>query len=336
MDRRTLLLAAGTLLSAGCSGVPDGAPSTPTETPAPTDAPRPTTTDTATPARSPSSEPTETPTPVDYTGRLRERLSAAGVETDYLAVEGKWAILDHYIEENTVDAAGSAIASVGTEFAAVAGMGWEVDGLDGTILDGDDHELATYRIKTVWARQFNAGSIDSRTYVRKIDDTMSVEAGEFEPLPSTEVPPDSRIRMGALDAEPDDPGVSLLVEFHHATKPAVDPDPDDGSNYPAPDGQKLLVVPLRIRHVGGLGIYLDPSLFDFVADDGTRYAYSALDGTPNPLTLVHLEDDDDTEGWTLFQVPEDVKAGNLEIDPSAYDRTVACEFARNNDLEIPI
>ena len=203
-----------------------------------------------------------------------------------------------------------------------------------SFLDRDDDEIATYEIKSVWALQFHEELIDSDTYVRKIEDTMDVDAEKFGPM--TPSSPPAELRLGGRDAEPDPSATSLLVEFNHATTWAVDPTPSDGSHYSAPYGFKFVVVQVRIHHTDGLEIYFDPLLLELVTEDGDHVQYSELEDYSNPLRGEHLEEGDTVEGWTLYRVPKDATRGDLEIDQSVYQGDVACDFERNYNLGVAI
>lgn len=114
----------------------------------------------------------------DYTRQFRGYLQGQ-VDVDYLGTEGNRAVLDHYSDEATPGAIGNSMGQVAVTFSRVVDSGWEVSGLDGTVLNEQGEVIATYRIESNWVSQYNEGTIDSDTLVRKMTETLDIEPGRI-------------------------------------------------------------------------------------------------------------------------------------------------------------
>lgn len=149
--------------------------------------------------------------------------------------------------------------------------------------------------------------------------------------PSADV---SDVSVTAEDASPQDATTFVQVEWNSRAQSAVDPDPDDMSIYNANEGQKFVVVRMRITNTGDEAIELRPQLFR-LSSDGVEYEYQALFGSGNSLSGVTVNPDGTHSAWTAFSVPEDLTEARLIVNQEAYfQQNVSVSFI--NDPDMPI
>lgn len=144
----------------------------------------------------------------------------------------------------------------------------------------------------------------------------------------------SNVTVTAEDSFPQDASTSLQVEWNSRAQSAVDPDPDDMSIYNSNEGQKFVVIRVRITNTGDEAIELTPRLFRLTSD-GVEYEYQALFGSGNSLSGVTVNPDGTHSAWTAFSVPEDQTESRLIVNQEAYVRkNVSVSFTHNADMPI--
>jgi hypothetical protein len=149
--------------------------------------------------------------------------------------------------------------------------------------------------------------------------------------PGSKVPD---VSMSATDANPDQSTIHLDVTWNARAQRAVDPNPDDISKFPANDGQKFLVVRMRIRNTGSSDVELDPRLFR-LQSNGVKYDYQGLFGSGNGLVGVTLTPDAEYTAWTSFTIPNESTSATLIVDQEAYfQKNASVEFT--HDPQLPI
>jgi hypothetical protein len=126
----------------------------------------------------------------------------------------------------------------------------------------------------------------------------------------------------------------LDIEWNSRAQSAVDPDPDDISIYNSNEGQKFVVVRMKIQNTGSEPVELTPQAF-ILRSDGVEYSYQGLFGSGNSLSDVTLNSGGEYSGWVVFSVPEDMTDAELITDQDAYfQQTVSTNFNRNSGMAI--
>jgi|GEM_PF-3428104 len=144
----------------------------------------------------------------------------------------------------------------------------------------------------------------------------------------------SNVTMTAEDESPQDASTSLQVEWNSRAQSAVDPDPDDISIYNPNEGQKFVVVRLRITNTGDEPLDLTPRLFR-LASSGVEYSYQGLVGSGNSLSGVTLNPDGTHSAWIAFSVPEDLTEARLIVNQEVYfQKNISVSFTHNTDMPI--
>jgi len=144
----------------------------------------------------------------------------------------------------------------------------------------------------------------------------------------------SNVTVTTEDASPQDASTSLQVEWNSRAQSAVDPNPDDISTYNSNEGQKFVVVRVKITNTGEEAIELTPRLFRLTSG-GVEYEYQALFGSGNSLSSVTVNPDATHSAWAAFSVPEDQTEARLIVNQDAYvQKNVSVSFAHNPDMPI--
>lgn len=144
----------------------------------------------------------------------------------------------------------------------------------------------------------------------------------------------SDVSVTAVDASPADASRALSVEWNARAQSSVDPDPDDMSVYNANEGQKFVVIRMRITNEGSNSIELTPRLFR-LRSAGVEYEYQALFGSGNSLSGVTLNPGGSYSAWTAFSVPEDLTDTELIVHQDAlFGENVSVTFTHNRDMPI--
>jgi len=155
--------------------------------------------------------------------------------------------------------------------------------------------------------------------------------GGTEAMPGDDVPD---VSMTAESVSPADASTSLQVTWNARAQSAVDPDPDDLSIYNSNEGQKYLVVRMRITNAGSESLDLSPSLFRVESED-VEYEYQPLFGSGNSLSGVTLNPGSSYSGWTAFSVPEDTTEARLFVYQDAYfQKNVSVSFSHDPEMAI--
>jgi hypothetical protein len=163
MRRRTLLAVLGSGLLAGCNS-----PSEPTESP--TTAER---TATPTATESPTATPTSTPEP-NYAQRFRSKVES---QVSVLSLEtGEAVDLAYTSTAATREEVVTEMAYVAGYYAEVVGDGWAVSALRATPTRSDGVVIGEWRVESAWAESFVAGDLSDEAYLRRVLDTLTVEA----------------------------------------------------------------------------------------------------------------------------------------------------------------
>ncbi|MFC5368411.1 hypothetical protein [Salinirubrum litoreum] len=167
MRRRTLLAVLGSGLLAGCTSQSD-----PSETPAPTEQ-----SETADPATdtATATETTQTTTSgpnyaQSFRSRVQSRVSVLSLETADVAE------LAYTSTAATREEVVTEMAYVAGYFAEVVGDGWSVTTLRATPTRSDGVVIGEWRAESAWAESFVAGDLSDEEYVRRVLDTLTVEA----------------------------------------------------------------------------------------------------------------------------------------------------------------
>lgn len=144
----------------------------------------------------------------------------------------------------------------------------------------------------------------------------------------------SNVTVSAGDTSPQDPSTSLQVEWNSRAQSAVDPDPDDVSIYNPNDGEKFVVVRMRVTNTGDESLELTPRLFR-LASGGVEYEYQALFGSGNSLSGVTVNPGGSHSAWTAFSVPEEMTEAQLIVNQEAYfQQNVSVSFNHNQGMPI--
>jgi hypothetical protein len=146
----------------------------------------------------------------------------------------------------------------------------------------------------------------------------------------------SDVSVTAESVSPSDARTALSVTWNSRAQTAVDPDTSDMSIYRSNDGEKYLVVRMKITNTGSSEIELTPSLFEFQTN-GVRYEYQALFGSGQGLSGATLTPGASYSGWTVFSVPSKATKGSVLVNQEAYyNGNVSVEFSRDQSMPINI
>lgn len=162
-SRRSVLQAAGTVLTVGLAGCGSSAdqPTTTDEVTAAADDP--TTTSRAT-----------TTTDSSYRERFRTFLESTVESVESLAVDEatQTVSLKYVTTKSKYDAIGAQIGSIAGGFFRQVANGWQVTRLDATLLDPEGIPRATWHAKTKWFREYQNGEIESEDLSLRILETL--------------------------------------------------------------------------------------------------------------------------------------------------------------------
>lgn len=127
---------------------------------------------------------------------------------------------------------------------------------------------------------------------------------------------------------------SLEVTWNARAQSAVDPDTGDYSTYQSNDGEKYLVVRMKISNTGDSGVDLTPRAFR-VESDGVVYDSQTLFGSGNSLSDVTLTPGGTYSGWVAFSIPEDTSTGTLQVDQEAYyNQRIKVSFTHATEMSV--
>jgi hypothetical protein len=144
----------------------------------------------------------------------------------------------------------------------------------------------------------------------------------------------SNVSVTTKNANPADSSTTLSVEWNSRAQSAVDPDPDDLSTYSSNDGQKFVVIRVRVTNEGGESAELTPRMFR-LQSSGVEYEYQALFGSGNSLSDVTVNPGGTHSAWAAFSVPEDLTEARLIIYQGAFFRqNVSVSFTHNEQMPI--
>jgi hypothetical protein len=154
-----------------------------------------------------------------------------------------------------------------------------------------------------------------------------------EELPGSDV---SDISVTAVDSAESEAASELEVEWNSRAQSAVDPDPEDFTEYNSNEGQKYVVVRMNIRNPGSEPVELTQRAFS-LRSDGVEYDYQGLFGSGNSISQVTLNPGGEYSGWVAFSVPQGMTNAELITNQDAYfDQTVSTRFEYNSDMEINV
>jgi hypothetical protein len=160
---------------------------------------------------------------------------------------------------------------------------------------------------------------------------LSAASGGGAAVPGADV---SNVSVTAEDASAPESSTALEVEWNSRAQSAVDPDPDDMSTYNANEGQKYVVVRMRIANAGNEEIELTPRLFR-IRSAGVEYDQAGLFGSGNTFSGVTVSPGASYSAWTVYSVPEDTSEAQLVVYRDAYfDKNVSVSFDRNRRMPI--
>lgn len=325
MNRRTYLIVLASAV-AGCGGSKAGStPSDATEVAATTQA----------------STPEATGTPTDYLQSFHQRLNSRDVDIDYLGKDGVRTRLDYFVETASTAAVEKSLLKVAQAFEPPVANGWSVEGLDATVVKaGSGQTFASYRIESLWTKQYNEGTIGMGTYSGKILDTLTVSVPDPStpsptPSPTPEPEPSTTdFDLDAVDAVPSSPDNTIHVEYNHETRQQVDVNPDDGESHSAPSGNQFLAVQVRVINEGSVPFWFYPAAIDFRETDGTEHGYRKFKNVKYPLQGQKLKAGEDVIGGIPYRIDEKISEGELFFDESPYTLSVQCTFERNPNLVV--
>lgn len=144
----------------------------------------------------------------------------------------------------------------------------------------------------------------------------------------------SNVSVTAEDANPPDAGTTLSVEWNSRAQSSVDPDPDDMATYNSNEGQKFVVVRVRVANDGGEPLELTPRMFR-LRSSGVEYEYQPMFGSGNSLSGVTVNPGGSHSAWTAFSVPDDMTEARLVVYQDAFfQQTVSVSFDHNPDMPI--
>lgn len=325
MDRRTYLLLLSSTL-AGCGGSQAGGSKsgTPTST-GPT-----------------GKSATVTTTPIDYSQQFRDRLLARSVDIDYLGNDGIRAQLDYYVGDVEKAAIQESVIQVATAFVEPVATGWSVEGLDATVLHPESNEqLTTYRIESIWTKQYHEETIDRVTYRRKILDTLQLDPTLFQtpspiPSPTPQSVTPTEFELGAIDSVKENAFASIRIDYNYTLTETVDLDPTDDVNHKAESSMRFLAVQLRVKNQSDVRFSFYPETIDLRKRNGNILKYRKFADTRNPLYGAKLEPGAEIEGVIPYEIFHKVDAGDLVFDQSPYIGKVTCRFFRDRKLPVSI
>lgn len=134
------------------------------------------------------------------------------------------------------------------------------------------------------------------------------------------------VAVAALStAEPGNAG--LTVHWNARTADSV---VANGSTYEAPDESRFVVVELVVQNTGSERVPVKPGDF-LVNANGTRYTHQPLDGT-RTFEMTAVAPGNETTGWLVFAIPDDVNDAVLVPDTEAAGGPVT--FVRDSSLTI--
>ena len=144
----------------------------------------------------------------------------------------------------------------------------------------------------------------------------------------------SDVSVTAEDANPAEASTTLSVEWNSRAQSAVDPNPDDLTSYTPNEGQKFVVVRVRIANEGGEPVELTPRMFR-LQSSGVEYEYQALFGSGNSLSGVTINSGGSHSAWTAFPVPENLTEARLIVHQDAFfDQNISVSFTHNEQMPI--
>jgi hypothetical protein len=144
----------------------------------------------------------------------------------------------------------------------------------------------------------------------------------------------SNVSVRAEDTTPPNASTTLSVEWNSRAQSAVDPDPDDFSTYRSDEGQKFVVIRVRVTNDGGGSVELTPRMFR-LQSSGVEYEYQALFGSGNSLSGVTVNPGGTHSAWAAFSVPEDMTEARLIVYQDAfYRQNVSVSFTHNEQMPV--
>lgn len=159
MKRRTLLAVVGSGLLAGCTDAGGGTDTT-------------TGPSTTEPSATPTATPTESgPT---YAQTFRSKVES---EVSVLSLDGGDPVeLAYTSTATTREEVVTEMAYVAGFYADVVDDGWSVSRLNATPTRSDGVVIGTWHVETEWAESFVTGDLSDEAYLRKVLETLTVEA----------------------------------------------------------------------------------------------------------------------------------------------------------------
>lgn len=146
----------------------------------------------------------------------------------------------------------------------------------------------------------------------------------------------SNVGVTAEDTNPPDSSSTLSVEWNSRAQSAVDPNSDDLSTYRANEGQKFVVVRVRVTNEGGDPVELTPAMFR-LRSSGVEYEYQGLFGSGNSLSGVTINSGGTHSAWTAFSVPEEMSEARLTIYQDAFfNQNISVSFTHNEQMSVGV
>lgn len=162
---------------------------------------------------------------------------------------------------------------------------------------------------------------------------LSVGGGGTGSVPGSDV---SNVSVRASSSTPADANNQISIVWNSRAQSSVDPDSGDLSIYNAEDGEKFLVVRLRITNSGTQDIELTPRLLQFQSG-GVIYDYQGLFGSGQGMSGVTLTPGAEYTGWTVYSIPSDITDGQLVVNQDVYyDSSVAVAFEHDPEMAINV
>lgn len=144
----------------------------------------------------------------------------------------------------------------------------------------------------------------------------------------------SNVSVTAEDTNPPDSITTISVEWNSRAQSAVNPNPGSFSTYSSNEGQKFVVIRVKVANEGDESIELNPRMFR-LQSSGVEYEHQALFGSGNSLSGVTVNPDGTHSAWTAFSVPEDMTEGELVVHQDAfYRQNVSVSLTHNEQMPI--
>jgi hypothetical protein len=150
------------------------------------------------------------------------------------------------------------------------------------------------------------------------------------PTQTTSAPPESTIRVAAMDVDAPDPDVALDITYAVATARELPTDPPTL----AEDGMQWVLVRMDVTTANETTRNLEANPYVLEAA-GDRFEYVSSDAAWE-LSSKTASGDEPVTGWVIFQVPEPVDTATLTIRDNTRDAyTVSFEQDRSLNTTPP-